>query len=158
MCYQISSSITCSICDDAKARVFRACVAKDGRAYDCGSNLCPYDDGDPDVIFVKCDKPTAVTYMCGGCTLYVTTGDTEFCEPMLSMEEVDAAFQNPTETIDFMIDVARTSPLDPAEDGAMCSYRDESGNVTMVLCAYELCGCAGSTILYSGPRKRRRSD
>jgi hypothetical protein len=158
MCYQISSSIVCSVCDDAKARVVRACVNKDGRAYDCGSYLCPQGDGDPSVIFVKCDKPTAVTYICGGCVLYITTGDAEFCKPMLSMEEVDSAFKNPVEMVDFMIDFAKTTPLDPAEDGCMCGYRNEQGKVTMILCAYELCGDTGSTIVYSEPRKRRLVD
>lgn len=150
------TDVKCGLCGVERAEVFCACTYESGMAYDCDDNLVPYDEDSPDIVFTKSCAATDITYICGWCVCYVACDHNEGDMPERpSKTEIRTRYETPLTMVDYMIDVVMTTPLQPAEDGSMCGYRDLEGNVIIIICSYELCGEDRATVAYSGPRKRR---
>lgn len=148
MCHTLDMFVDCAYCGEERAEVFQCCVGDtvgaEGRVgcnVDIESWYC-------DSIFTITDIFTDLVYVCGPCVGYASLGVTEAAQPPFSREYVTSCVANPSSTREYVLKMARESPLAPEEDGSSCGYVNSKGDTVVIICHYELRGDVGATVVY----------
>lgn len=157
MCYKTIETLKCEFCDSV-AVVYNICTDDYGKIRNCIDILAvdaKYNGITCEVVFVKSDGATDITFICGWCNVWIGHGVLEDNKRAPCSEDTIYEIKtNPVTVRDYLIKTIADKK--PGEDAGACGYEDTNGNIVSTFCTYELYDEMYSTTIYYANTKRRR--